>query len=144
MSTEENKAIARRLYETFNRAISTGNMSLLDEVLAADGVDHNPAPGQAPGLEGVKQVFSQFLAAFPDLQFTVEDMIAEGDKVASRITTRGTHKGDFQGIPATGKQVTQTGIDIVRIAGGKVVERWGEFDNLGLLQQLGVIPPPGG
>ncbi len=144
MSTEENKAIARRLYETFNRAVSTGNMSLLDEVIAANGVDRNPAPGQAPGLEGVKQVFDQFRAAFPDFTFTVEDMIAEGDKVASRISTRGTHKGDFQGIPATGKQVTQTGIDILRIAGGKVVERWGEFDNLGLLQQLGVVPPPPG
>lgn len=143
MSTEENKAIARRLYETFNRAVSTGDMSLLDQVLPADAVDHNPSPGQAPGLEGVKQVFGQFRAAFPDFTLTVEDMIAEGDKVVSRLTVRATHKGDFQGIPATGKMVTQTGIDILRVAGGKVVERWGEFDNLGLLQQLGVIPPPG-
>jgi len=143
MSTEENKAIARRVYETFDRVISTGNMSLLDEVLAADLVDHNPAPGQAPGLEGVKQVFSQFRAAFPDFQSTVEDQIAEGDKVVSRVTVRGTHKGDFQGVPATGKQFAQTGIDIVRFAGGKAVERWGEADNLGLLQQLGVIPTPG-
>ena len=70
-------------------------------------------------------------------------MIAEGDKVASRITAHGTHKGEFMGIPPTGKHTMQTGIDIVRIAGGKVVERWGEFDQLGLMQQLGVIPPPG-
>jgi steroid delta-isomerase-like uncharacterized protein len=144
MSTEENKAIVRRLYETFNRAVSTGDMSLLDQVLSADAVDHNPNPGQAPGLEGVKQVFGQFGAAFPDFTLIVEDMIAEGDKVVSRLTVRATHKGDFQGIPATGKMVTQTGIDILRIAGGKVVERWGEFDNLGLLQQLGVVPPPPG
>ncbi|HKZ86060.1 MAG TPA: ester cyclase [Anaerolineae bacterium] len=144
MSTEENKAFARRAYDAFNQGLRTGNLAALDEVIAGNMVDHNPAPGQGPGLEGAKQVFTQFFAAFPDLQFTVEDMIAEGDKVASRITARGTHKGDFQGIPATGKQVMQTGIDILRIAGGKIVERWGEFDNLGLLQQLGVVPPPPG
>ncbi len=144
MSTEENKALARRLYDVFNQALRTGDVAALSTVLSADTVDHNPAPGQAPGLEGVKQVFSQFRAAFPDLQFMVADMIAEGDKVASRITSSGTHKGDFQGLPATGKQVTLAGIDILRIAGGKVVERWGEFDNLGLLQQLGVVPPPPG
>jgi len=144
MSTEENKALARRAYEAFNQAIRTGNWSAVEELVAADLVDHNPAPGQGPGFEGVKQVFSQFRAAFPDFAFTVEDMIAEGDKVVSRLTARGTHKGDFQGVPATGKQVMQTGIDIVRIAGGKAVERWGEFDNLGLLQQLGVVPTPGG
>jgi predicted ester cyclase len=70
-------------------------------------------------------------------------MIAEEDKVASRVSLSATHQGEFQGIPPTGKQVMQTGIDLLRIAGGKVVERWGEFDNLGLLQQLGVLPPPG-
>ena len=144
MSTEENKTVARRAYDAFNQGLRTGNLAALDEVIAANMVDHNPAPGQGPGLEGAKQVFTQFFAAFPDLQFTVEDMIAEGDKVASRITARGTHKGDFQGIPATGKQVMQTGIDILRIAGGKVVERWGQFDDLGMLQQLGVVPPPPG
>jgi len=144
MSTEENKAVARRSYETFNTAMRTGNFGAFEEVLAANAVDHNPAPGQAPGLEGVKQVFGMFRTAFPDLHFTVEDMIAEGDKVVSRITAHGTHKGDFQGIPPTGKQMTQTGIDILHIAGGKVVERWGEFDNLGLMQQIGVVPPPPG
>ncbi len=143
MSTEENKATMRRVYDTFNRAVSTGDMSLLDEALAADLVDHNPVPGQAPGLEGVKQVFSQFRAAFPDFRIMVDDQIAEGDKVVSRLTLRGTHKGDFQGVPATGKQFAVTGIDIVHVAGGKAGDRWGELDNLGLLQQLGVVPPPG-
>ena len=143
MSTEDTKAIARRTYEAFNEAFQTGNLSLLDAVIDANAVDHNPVPGQPPGLEGVKQVFGAFTTAFPDLKFTVDDMIAEEDKVASRLTLRGTHRGDFQGIPPTGKRVVQTGIDILRIAGGKVVERWGEFDNLGLLQQLGVVPPPG-
>lgn len=142
MSVEENKAIARRVYEAINQAIRTGNMSPLDAVIAANAVDHNPAPGQGPGLEGIKQAFSAFAPAFSNSQLSIDDMIAEGDKVASRVTQRATHTGDFQGIPATGKQVTQTGIDFLRIAGGKVVERWGEFDNLGLLQQLGAIPSP--
>jgi predicted ester cyclase len=144
MAADENKALARRIYETFDRALSTGDFSLLDELIAADAVDHNPAPGQAPGLEGVKQAFGMFRMAFPDMHFTVEDQVAEGDKVASRVTVHATHKGEFQGIPPTGRPVTQTGIDILRIAGGKVVERWGEFDNFGLMQQLGVIPPPPG
>ena len=143
MSVEENKAIARRMYEAFGQAVSTGNWAALDAVLAADAIDHNPVPGQGPGLEGVKQVFAVFAAGFPDIHFSVEDMIAEGDKVVSRLTMHGTHRGDFQGIAPTGKSITQTGIDILRIVGGKVVERWGEFDNLGLLQQLGVIPAPG-
>lgn len=139
MSAEENKALVRRVYETLNQALSTGNLAVLDEVIARDAVDHNPGPGQAPGLEGIKKAFGEFIVAFPDLHFTVEDMIAEGDKVAIRISTRGTHKGPFLGVPPTGKQVTQTGIDVLRIAGHKVVERWGEFDQLGLLQQLGVV-----
>jgi len=143
MSVEDNKAIARRVYEAFSQAVSTGNWATLDAVLAADAIDHNPVPGQGPGLEGVKQVFAVFAAGFPDLHFTVEDMIAEGDKVVSRLTMHGTHRGDFQGIAPTGKSITQTGIDILRLAGGKVIERWGEFDNLGLMQQLGVIPAPG-
>ncbi len=144
MSTEENKAVARRVYETFNTAMRTGNLALLDEVLAADAVDHNPAPGQGPGLEGVKQAFGMFRAAFSDLRFEVEDMIAEGDKVVSRVNFSMKHTGEFMGIPPTNKQVTQEGIDILRIAGGKVVERWGLFDNMALMQQLGAMPPPGG
>ena len=143
MSVEETKAIARRAYEAFNEGFRTGNLTLLDAVIDADIIDHNPTPGQGPGLGGVKQAFSAFAAAFPNPHFTIEDMIAEGDKVASRVTLSATHQGDFQGIPPTGKQVIQTGIDILRVAGGKIVERWGEFDNLGLLQQLGVLPPPG-
>ncbi len=136
MSTEQNKAIVRRVYEIFNAQ----DLDALDELAAPNFVDHNPSPGQAPGLEGTKQAFRMFFAAFPDFQITVEDMIAEGDKVVARVRVTGTHQGEFMGIPATGVQFTQTGIDIVRIANGKGVERWGEFDNLGLMQQLGVIP----
>ncbi len=82
------------------------------------------------------------LAAFPDLHVTPEDVIAEGDSVVARLTSRGTHQGEFQGIPPTGKQITLTGIEVFRIADGTIAERWGEFDFLGLLQQLGVIPSP--
>src|SRR5438552_10513018 len=142
MSLEENKAIAKRVYSTFTEAIRTRNMNLLDQVLTPNGIDHNPAPGQGPGIEGVKQTFAGFSIAFPDLEFAVEDQIAEGDKVVSRVKTQGTHKGEFMGIGPTGKRVTATGIDIVRIANGKVVERWGEFDNMAILQQIGALPGP--
>ncbi len=143
MSTEENKALMRRAYETMTNAVRTGDFSPLGALIAADVVDHNPAPGQKPGLEGVVEVFTMFRAAFSDFRMEVEDMIAEGDQVASRITIRGKHTGAFMGIPPTGKEIAQTGIDIARIAGGKAVERWGEFDNVGLLQQLGAMPGPG-
>ncbi len=96
-----------------------------------------------PGLDGTKQALTMWRAAFPDLTVTAEEMIAEGDKVAVRTVVRGTNSGEFMGMPATGKQVTMTGIEILRIADGKVVERWGELDMMGMMQQLGVIPPPG-
>jgi len=134
--SEQNKAIARRTYELFN----AHNLDALDEVVAPNIVDRNPSPGQAPGLEGVKQFFSMLYTAFPDFHITVEDLIAEGDKVVARVRVNSTHQGEFMGIPPTGKPVTQTGIDILRLAGGKAVERWGEFDTFGLMQQLGVIP----
>jgi uncharacterized protein with GYD domain/predicted ester cyclase len=141
-STEETKAVARRIYEAFNEAFRTRNLDLLDEFIAADLINHNPAPGQAQGLEGVKQGFSQFLTAFPHAQISVEALIAEGDKVAVRLVGRGAHEGEFLGVPPTGRQVIQTGIDIIRIENGKAVERWSEVDNLGVMQQLGLIPPP--
>jgi steroid delta-isomerase-like uncharacterized protein len=136
--TQEIKRAAARFYEKVNEAMRTGNVALLDEVIARNAVDHNPIPGQAPGRDGIKKAFGEFRAAFPDMRMSVEDMIAEGDKVACRIITRMTHRGDFQGIPATGKEVTLSGIDILRFANGLLAERWGEFDNLGFLQQLGV------
>ena len=138
MSTEENKAIARRGYE----AINQNNLDALDEVVASDMTDHDPAPGQAPGLEGVKQYFSSLHAAFPDVQMDVEEMIAEADKVVARVSVSGTHRGEFMGISPTGNRVTIGGIDILRVADGKIVEHWGKFDDLGMMQQLGVIPEP--
>ena len=105
-------------------------------------VDHNPVdPNIPPGIEGIKQTVPMFRTAFPDLQFNIVDLIAEGDKVVSRLTIQATHKGEFMGISPTGKQVSITGIDIVRIVDGKMVELWGEVDMLRLMQNLGVVPP---
>ncbi|MFQ5880662.1 MAG: ester cyclase [Dehalococcoidia bacterium] len=140
MSAEENKAIMHRIYE---EVINTGNLALADQFIAADVVEHEALPVVASGLEGFKQFFTMFRTAFPDLRFIVEDMIAEGDKVATRLTIRGSHKGEFMGMAPTGKQVTMTAIDIIRFAGGKAVEHWGNTDELGLMQQLGAVPPMG-
>jgi steroid delta-isomerase-like uncharacterized protein len=141
MSAGENKAIVRRGYE----AINQNNLDALDEVVAPDITDHDPAPGQAPGLEGVKQWFSSMHTAFPDFRMNVEDMIAEGDKVVARVRLSGTHQGEFMGIAPTGNRVTIKGIDILRVnADGKIVEHWGNFDDLGMMQQLGVMEPPSG
>ena len=138
--SEQNKAAMRRLVDEI---MNKGNLAVVDELISADAVDHSLMPGQEPGPEGFKKLVTMFRSAFPDLQVTVEDMIAEGDKVVARVTTRGTHKGEFMGIPPTGKPVTVPEIHIVRIAGGKMVEPWGIEDNMAMMQQLGVISPPG-
>ena len=140
MSTEDNKAVVRRFYE---EVMNQKKRAVLDEVFDLNVVDHFAPPGTPGGLEGARQTLGMFLSAFPDLHFTVEDLIAEGDKVVARATLSGTQQGTFMGIPATGKHVTITGIDINRFEGGKSVEHWVEMDTLGLMQQLGVIPPPG-
>ena len=140
MSIEENKALVRRCIEdVFNKK----NITSLDEFLAPNVVHHSLPPGVPQDREGFKQFVSMVLAAFPDFHITVEDMIAEGDKVVARATTGGTHKGEFIGIPPTGKQATWTEIFIWRIDGGKAVEMWAELDQLGMMHQLGVMPPPG-
>ena len=140
MSTEVNKANLRRFYdEVFNKK----NRAAIEEFIDPNQVDHAAPPGTPGGLAGAKQTISMYLTAFPDLHFTVEDIIAEGDKVVARLKVRGTQKGAFMGVPPTGKQATSTVIDINRIAGGKSVEHWLEMDTLGLLQQLGAVPTPG-
>ena len=140
MSTEANKTSARRFYdEVFNKK----NRAAIDEFIDPNQVDHAAPPGTPGGLAGAKQTIGMYLTAFPDLHFTVEDMIAEGDKLVARLTVRGTQQGAFMGIPPTGKHVTVTAIDISRMAGGKSVEHWIEMDTLGMMQQLGVIPAPG-
>jgi predicted ester cyclase len=141
MSAEQNKAILRQAYDAINR----NDLDALDEMVASDITDHDPAPGQGPGLEGVKDYFSSLHAAFPGFRMDVEDMIAEGDKVVARVTgSGGTHQGEFMGIAPTGNRVTFRGIDILRVTDGKVVEHWGRFDDLGFLQQLGAVEQPAG
>lgn len=141
MSTE-NKAIVRRLWEEF---IDKGNLGIADEIIADNFVNYGilPAGEVMRGREAVKQYMTMLHKAFPDGHFAIEDQIAEGDKVVTRWRFHGTHKGEFQGIAPTGKQVTMTGIEILRLAGGKVVEDWDNFDALGMMQQLGVVPSIG-
>ena len=140
MSTEENKAVIRRWIED---VWGKGDLAALSEVAAADLVDHNSTPGLTPGVEGQKAIILMLRSAFPDGTNTLEDVIAEGDKIVDRHTFRGTHTGAFMGIPPTGKPVTFTGMEITRIANGKIVETWHQEDLLGAMQQLGVIPAPG-
>jgi steroid delta-isomerase-like uncharacterized protein len=139
MSTEANEALVRQ----YVQQVENGhNLAALDEFMSDDLVDHSVPPGLPPGREGTRQVFTMYIAAFPDLQATIDDLIAAGDKVVIRGTVCGTHQGELMGIPATRKRVTFTGIHIFRIAGGKIAEHWLEMDTLGLLQQLGAVPAP--
>jgi steroid delta-isomerase-like uncharacterized protein len=136
--SEENKALVKRVVDEVNK----GNFAAAVELLATDYIDHADPPETPPGVESAKRRWTMFRSAFPDTHVTLENIIAEGDKVAVRFTLRGTHGGDLMGIPPTGKPVAFTGIDINRIADGKIAERWANFDTLGLMQQLGVIPTP--
>jgi predicted ester cyclase len=140
MSTEENKALVRRFLER----VDTGDAGSVDAFIAPAYTDHNPPPfpDLAPGIAGARQAFAIALSAFTDFHHTVEDQVAEGDTVVSRITGTGTHTGEFLGVPPTGKRVTMTGLTIHRIADGKLIEHWAQIDALGLLQQLGAIPAP--
>ena len=139
MSTEQNKMLARRLFE---EVWNNKNLAVLDELVAPHFVFHNSVQ-MLYGPEGFKQFATTYHTAFPEAHFTVEDVIAEGDTVALRWSARATHKGELLGIPPTGKQVNVTGITITLISNGKSVESWGEFDALGMLQQIGVIPKMG-
>lgn len=133
MSLEENKGIVRRYQEAYN----TNNFEALAEVLAADVITPNIISGMPPGLEGAMAVHQKTLLGMPDYYTTIEDLIAEGDKVVARVRMTGTHTGNFYGIAPTGRQVNLTSIYIVRIAEGKIVEHWGEEDGVTVLKQLG-------
>jgi steroid delta-isomerase-like uncharacterized protein len=115
-----------------------GDVETLESIFAEDVVDHNAFPGQPPGREGIEQTLLAYRAAFPDLALTNDDIVVGSDRVVLRWTAVGTHEGELMGIPATGASVTMTGIDILRVENGQVVERWGEFNGLELMQQLGV------
>ena len=132
--SEENKALARRSWE------SVDNPDTLGEVYAPDVVWHNPE-GDIRGLEEAKQFVAMFETAFPDISATVEDVVAEGDKVVSRVTIRGTHQGEVEEFgPPTGRRVEVQGLSLHRIEDGKIVEEWNSYDNLSVLQQLGRAP----
>jgi len=137
--SEQNKAVSRRYLE---EAWNKNNLAVVDELLAPDHVNHSPGPELPPGPEGAKMFIGVYKGGFPDTHIHIEDQMAEGDKVFTRWSAHGTHSGDFMGIPATGKSVTVTGMIVDRIANGKIVESWSEFDQMGMMQQLGVVQMP--
>ena len=141
--TQENKALIQHFVE---EAFNQGNLEAAEEIYASTFISHDPTTPEEQGTpDDVKQFVNTYRTAFPDGHTTVEDAVAEGDKVAYRWTFRGAHQGELMGIPPTGKQVEITGITINRLSGGKIEEQWNNFDQLGMLQQLGVTPEaPGG
>lgn len=140
MTTDQNKTAARRFVE---EGLNKNNWAVITETQDAKFVDHQQAaPGFPTGPEGFKQYLTAFRTAFPDFHYTIDDQIAEGDKVVSRMTGQGTMKGSFAGMSATGKHATWSEIHISRFTNGKVVEHWGTVDQVGMLQQLGVTPAP--
>jgi steroid delta-isomerase-like uncharacterized protein len=140
MSTEENKAIVRRLND---EVWSKGRLEVIDELIADDFVATVVgAPEQIRGRQGFREFVVMYRKAFPDLRLTTDEQIAAGETVVTRWTATGTNEGELMGMPATGKQATTAGININRVAGGKLVQGWGLFDQLGLLQQLGAVPEP--
>lgn len=141
MSTEDNKDIVRRFQEGMANAIHTGDPALILDTVAPTCIFG--MSGMPSTVEGLLQMLPAFHTAFPDLKMTLEDLIAEGDKVAYRITVTGTNTGEFMGIPATGKRATITETHIDQIIDGKIVRHDGDWDQLGMLQQLGVIPAMG-
>jgi steroid delta-isomerase-like uncharacterized protein len=141
MLSETNKTLSRRFFE---EVFSKGKLNVLDEIIAKDHVNNGPValPGLPTGAEGVKQRVTVYRNAFPDLRFTIDEQLTEGDKVVTRWTADGTHQGELGGILPTNKTATVTGIAVDRIVNGKIAESWGIFDQFGMLQQLGVIPMP--
>jgi steroid delta-isomerase-like uncharacterized protein len=138
--SEQNKTLVRRAVE---EVWNGGNFAIVDELAARDIVVHSSMPGEEiHGPEGIRQYYGALHAAFPDIRFTIEDQVAEGDRVVTRWSAQATHTGEYQGIPPTGKQFRLEGVDIDRFANGKVVECWPFADELGLLQQLGLVPRP--
>ncbi len=138
MSAQANKDLVRRFYQEIDK----GNIDILDELVSEDYIDHNPPPfpGLGSGRAGLKQAFKLFQETTPGYHY-IEDQIAEGDKVVTRLTSVGKHEGDLPGAPRTGNEVKMTSITIHRISGGQLVEKWSEKDMIALLQQIGVMPP---
>jgi steroid delta-isomerase-like uncharacterized protein len=136
MSREENMATQERMAA----AVNSGNLDVLNDVFTPNVVDHDPAPDQGPGPQGFIHFFETLRGAFPDLHVTPEHMVVDDDNVAFAYTITGTQQGDFLGVAPTGKRISARGMQIGRFEGGKIVERWGSSDELGILHQLGVSP----
>ena len=137
---DDPRTVNRRFNE---EVINAQRAGAIDELVSEDIVDHLPMPGQAPGREGIRQLMTMFAAAFPDMRIEVVTEVAEGDRVAQVARISGTHKGDFMGLPATGRQVSVLAADIGVVRDGQFVEHWGFIDQAGLMQQLGLGPGGG-
>src|SRR5215203_5423010 len=124
----------------FAEVMNEGNEDLIDELCAENFVDHDPLPGTGPDRQGIHDFVKLVRSAFPDLQTTVDEIIAEGDRIAVRSTFRGTHEGDFMGIPATGKKVEVSNYDFVRFENDQAAEHWGTIDSAALMEQIGATP----
>lgn len=137
MVAEQSKALIRDMVE---KCEATGNVALVERYFAADFVDHRPMPGVPPNRDGIKGLFTALKTAFPDLEISIDDQVADEHSVVTRKTFRGTHRGTFLGIPATGKRIAFEVIDILRVRNGVITDHWFVGDRLSLLQQLGVLP----
>ncbi len=137
MSTESSNK--QRVEMLFDRVLNRGEDGLLDALVSPAYIEHNPVPGQAPGADGIKRKLQGLRTAFPDIRFSLEDLVAENDRVAARYHWTGTQTGSFMGRSPTGKEVTVQGMDFYRFSDGKLVEHWDSTDQLGLLKQLGMI-----
>jgi steroid delta-isomerase-like uncharacterized protein len=133
MTMQDNLAAQQK----FGSAVSTGELELLRDLIASDVVDHDPAPDQGAGPEGYIRMFSAMRTSFPDLEVSLDQLVADENKVAIAYTIIGTHKGEFMGVAPTGRKVRARGVQIARFRDGKMVERWGSSDQLGILQQIG-------
>ena len=131
------KAMAQRW---FGEVMSEGKLDVIDELCSPDYIEHDPLPGTSPDIAGLKDAIGQIRAAFPDMQVTADDLIAEGDRLAVRSTLRGTHEGDFMGIPASGKRVEVSNYDFVRFEDDRAAEHWGVIDSAALMEQIGAVP----
>jgi steroid delta-isomerase-like uncharacterized protein len=131
------KALAQRW---FTEVMNQGNEEVIDEICSADFVDHDPLPGTSPDRQGLHDFVKQVRSAFPDLETTADDILVEGDRLAVRSTIRGTHEGEFMGIPGTGKKVEVANYDFVRMEGDQAVEHWGTIDSATLMEQIGAVP----
>jgi steroid delta-isomerase-like uncharacterized protein len=139
VSEAENKAQFRRAYE---EVLNRGDLSVVDELIAPDFLNHEAPPGRDRGPESMRGLATMLRTAFPDLHFTIEELVAEGDVVAGRLTMSGTHEGPLMGMPPTGRSVQQAHMHFVRFRDGKAVEHWGVRDDLGMMQQMGIMSEP--